>query len=219
MRRKELLRSVAALIDARPRAPVLLVAIDGVDGAGKTVFAEELAPFLGSPVMRASIDGFHNPRSVRYARGKASPEGFYFDSFNLAELRNALLDPLRPGGSGLYRTAAFDHRTDAPIDLPTLSAQSGSVLLFDGIFLHRPELRDIWDFSVFLDVDREETLRRCLAREGIEGISSDPSDPVHARYVQGQEIYLKACNPKEQATIVIDNNDLERPFLVSTGEK
>jgi len=37
---------------------------------------------LGRPVIRASIDGFHNPGAIRYARGKFSPEGYYFDSFD-----------------------------------------------------------------------------------------------------------------------------------------
>ena len=47
------------------------VAIDGVDGAGKTVLADALAPLViakGREVIRASVDGYHNPRAVRYAR-------------------------------------------------------------------------------------------------------------------------------------------------------
>src|SRR6185436_17241589 len=35
-----------------------LVAVDGVDGAGKTPFADALAPRLGRPVVRASDDDF-----------------------------------------------------------------------------------------------------------------------------------------------------------------
>src|ERR671937_1286035 len=54
------------------------VAIDGVDAAGKTTLADELAPVLrrrGREVVRASIDGFHRPRAERYRRGELSPEG------------------------------------------------------------------------------------------------------------------------------------------------
>ncbi|MFZ0030865.1 MAG: hypothetical protein WAK84_03215, partial [Candidatus Cybelea sp.] len=43
-----------------------LVAIDGIDGAGKTTLAHELVPFLDRsqrPVIRASIDNFHRPRA------------------------------------------------------------------------------------------------------------------------------------------------------------
>jgi uridine kinase len=70
-----------------------IVAVDGVDGAGKTVFANSLArrlEVLGRPVIRAGIDGFHNPRSVRYRRGKDSPEGFFLDSFNYDSLKKDL---------------------------------------------------------------------------------------------------------------------------------
>ena len=59
------------------------VAIDGVDGAGKTTLAEALAPLVaaqGRPVIRASVDQFHNPQNLRYARGRYSPDGFSLDS-------------------------------------------------------------------------------------------------------------------------------------------
>jgi len=49
------------------------VGIDGVDGAGKTTFADALATTLqqqGRPVVRVSVDDFHHPRAIRYARGR-----------------------------------------------------------------------------------------------------------------------------------------------------
>ncbi|WP_246580249.1 hypothetical protein [Deinococcus aestuarii] len=66
--RRALLDHLAARLDARSAAPVLRVAIDGVDGAGKTTFADELAGVLrerGRTVIRASVDGFHAPRATR----------------------------------------------------------------------------------------------------------------------------------------------------------
>ena len=122
--RRALLGHLAARLDARPAAPVLRVAIDGVDGAGKTTFADELAAVLRE-------------------RGRASPEGFYRDSSDYAGLRAALLDLLGPGGSPRYRTAIFDHVADSPVDTPELRAEPGSILLLDGLFLHRPELRAV----------------------------------------------------------------------------
>ncbi|WP_202409273.1 hypothetical protein [Deinococcus xianganensis] len=74
--------------------PVARVAVDGVDGAGKTALADELAGrvrALGRPVVRVSIDGFHQPRAARYARGRTSPEGFYRDSYDLAALAREVL--------------------------------------------------------------------------------------------------------------------------------
>lgn len=57
-------------------AGAVRIGIDGVDGAGKTIFADELAEVLraaGQKVVRVSIDGFHNPREVRYVRGRSFP--------------------------------------------------------------------------------------------------------------------------------------------------
>ncbi len=67
------------------RSGRVIIAVDGIDGAGKTVFADALAEVFaegGSAVFRASIDDFHRPRVERYARGRRSPEGFYRDSFD-----------------------------------------------------------------------------------------------------------------------------------------
>jgi uridine kinase len=45
-------------------------------------------------VIRASVDGFHNARALRYERGRHSPEGYFENSYNYAALNQYLLDPL-----------------------------------------------------------------------------------------------------------------------------
>lgn len=214
--RDRLLRALAARLDAQAARPVLRVAVDGVDGAGKTTFADELAAVLrrrGRAVIRASVDGFHAPREVRYRRGRASPEGFYRDSYDYAGLRSALLDPLGPGGSRSYRTAIFDHVTDAPVKLPELVAEAGSILLLDGLFLHRPELRAVWDDSVFLHVDFGVSVPRGAARGPGYG-SPDPHAESNRRYVEGNRLYFREAEPERSAGVVVDHNDLAAPFVV-----
>ena len=95
--------------------------------------------------------------------------------------------------------------------MPEQEAMPASILVFDGIFLHRPELRDCWDFSVFLRVTFDVSLARCAQRDGT---SPDPSGVANRRYVEGQELYLRACEPWACATLLIDNNDLAQPFIV-----
>jgi uridine kinase len=212
--RASLLAIVAEAILGLPRERVVRVAVDGVDGAGKTTFADELGRVLeanGRPTIRASVDGFHNPRSVRYRLGRASPEGFFVDSYDYATLRAVLLDPLGPGGSGRYRVAAFDHRTDRPVLAPLEQAAPGAILVLDGIFLHRPELRACWDYSIFLEVGFDVSIPRGAARG--EG-SPDPDAPENRRYVEGQRLYLRTCEPRRHTTVIIDNEDLAAPFVV-----
>ena len=194
---------------------VTRVAIDGVDGAGKTVFADELAAVLrarGREVIRASVDAFHHRRAVRYRLGRDSPEGFFRDSYNYPLLKARLLDPLSPAGSGRYRTAAFDHRSDCEVAAPEQQAAPGSILLFDGIFLHRPELLAYWDYSVFLRVPFGVSIPRGAQRG--EG-APDPLAASNRRYLEGQQRYLRSCTPEAHAGVVIDNTLLERPRIVA----
>ena len=112
--RPQLLRLVAGLVPGANGEDCVRVGIDGVDGSGKTVFAGELADALaiiGRPVVRISVDDFHNVSAVRYRRGRSSPEGCWLDSFNYERLRADVLEPLGPGGRR-YRSSAHDLYTD-----------------------------------------------------------------------------------------------------------
>ena len=182
----------------------VIVAIDGVDGAGKTTFANELAPVLarrGRAVLRASVDGFHNCRAIRYQKGKSDPEGFFHDSYNYAALTRFLLDPFRQGAP-VVDVARYDHARDQKTS-STVQVATSAILLLDGIFLHRDELKDLWDFSVFLAVPFAVSYARMAERDGS---NPDPMAPENRRYYQGQNIYLKLCQPEARASLVIDNS-------------
>jgi uridine kinase len=97
------------------------------------------------------------------------------------------------------------------VDAPEEQALPGSILLFDGIFLHRSELKGRWDFSVVL---RVEWVRNHHVRSRPDGISLDVDEPRHHRYFEGQNIYFRECRPWDCASIVIDNEELAAPFIV-----
>jgi uridine kinase len=195
----------------------LRVAIDGPDAAGKTFLADEVAEALadrGRPTIRASIDGFHRPRDERYRRGPDSPEGYYEDSFDYAALRRVLLDPLGPGGSRAYQVRAFDHRTDMPEHAKVLQASDEDVLLFDGVFLLRPGLADIWDYRIFVSASFEETLRRALVRDSpLFGSPEEVERRYRERYIPGQKHYFAVAHPTVVADVVVENTDATRPRL------
>lgn len=212
-RRRRLLDRVASLVPAACGADCVRVGIDGVDGAGKTVFADELAErlcVLGRAVVRVSVDDFHHVRAVRYRRGRESPEGFWLDGFDYDRLRSYVLDPLGPGGSRRYKPRGHDLDTDAVLDPPTQVAAAGCVLVVDGLFLHRDELVGVWDFSVFLDVPFATTAARMADRDGS---NPDPEHPSFRRYVHAQRSYFASCNPVGRASVVVDNTVLNAPLL------
>jgi uridine kinase len=216
--RPRLLAGLAERIAAVEGEHPIRVAIDGTDAAGKTTLADELTePLrnLGRPVIRASVDRFHNPASVRYRQGPDSPEGYYHDSFDYEGLIDALLAPLGPGGSRLYRRATYDYRTDSRVNEPVERAPSDAILLFDGVFLLRPALRDHWDFSIFVHADPAATLERAERRDlELFGTPARVRDRYRRRYLPGQRLYMAECRPRTRASVVIDNTDLDRPFLI-----
>ena len=88
--RQAVLERVARSVLALPSYGIVRIGIDGVDGAGKTTFGEELRDVLapsGRPVIRATVDDFHHRKPVRYRLGKESPEGFYRDSYDYDTLK------------------------------------------------------------------------------------------------------------------------------------
>ena len=209
-----LLRRVAELVPTSTGKDCVRVGIDGVDGSGKTVFADELADVLkirGRGVIRISVDDFHNVSAVRYRRGRSSPEGFWLDSFNYERLRADVLEPLGPGGSRRYRSLAHDLASDAVLTPAPKVAPPGSVVVVDGLFLHRDELAGVWDFSIFLEVPFEVAAKRMATRDGTV---PDPQHPSMRRYVEAQQLYFGQCAPHQRASVVIENTVLDAPRLV-----
>lgn len=209
--------------DVRRRMPVgrVVLGVDGVDGAGKTTFADGLAQTFaeaGIAVFRASVDDFHRPRAQRYARGRTSPEGFYLDSYDYATLRRVLIDPFRDGaqtaGATGFQLAAFDLHRDAPVEAQWVTGPRDAVLIVDGIFLHRPQLRAVWDWSVWLEVPFTTSYARMALRDGCD---PDPDAPSNARYRRGQDLYLAEAAPRSAATWAIDNSDLGEPRVLASG--
>jgi uridine kinase len=189
------------------------VAVDGPDMAGKTVLADELRDRIrdtGRDVIRASIDDFHRPRRERYGRGSGVPEGYYHDSFDLEQFQRVLLMPLGPGGNRTFATAVFDVRRDAPVRQESRVAQERAVLLVDGLFLLRPELRPHWDFSIFVWASVRERLARSMVRDLDAAVSAEELERLYwSRYAPGQELYLRTVAPQALADVSINN---ERPL-------
>ncbi|MGN6325519.1 uridine kinase [Pseudolysinimonas sp.] len=207
--RRRVLEEIAADIVASGVQGRRTVAIDGMSGSGKTTFADHLAIALRARdvvTFRASLDDFLNPRAIRYRRGRHSAEGYYRDAYDLGTIRRVLLDPFRLGGSAGFVLAAFDQARDAPRTTEWTSAPVDAVLVVDGVLIQRPELRDAWDFVVWLDASEDVGLLRSGTRDGTD---PDPASPYNRRYLGAQELYRAEVDPVAGADVVLDARDLD----------
>ena len=121
-------------------------------------------------------------------RGDLSPEGYYLDSFDLERFRTHVLS------------------VDGPRDL---------VVVADGVFLHRPELADLWDATVWVEADIDVAARRGAERNRVWFDSLDEThERYRTRYVPAQRRYIEEQRPHERASFVLRNTDLTEPELV-----
>ncbi len=128
---------------------------------------------------------------------------------------------MREGRGATYRTASFDEPTDQPVDEPGQLVAGHEILVFDGIFLCRPELVGYWDYVIFLEGQARVDLER-LGYVMADAPTGGPELVDHVlqwvrridRYSSGMRYYLDQVDPRARADLVIDNNDVAHPTIV-----
>lgn len=204
---------LAGLIDASRIGQRILVAIDGVDAAGKTTLADAVADRLLRRAVRVSVDDWHHPRELRLRRGEDSPEGYYLDAFDVDGLIEECLQPFAAGATPI-RTARFDHRSDRVVDVQQ-AVSPDAALVVDGVFLLRPELRARWHVRVHLHVPEPVTLARAVVPDrDLFGSEEQVRSRYERRYLPGQALYRQAAAPLDAADVLVDNSDPAHPVVV-----
>jgi uridine kinase len=209
--RRDTMRALAEELLQQYAHGRVVVGIDGTDGAGKTIFADDLATELRAmrqDVFRASMDDFRKPRALRYAQGRDSAQGFYQDSYDLAAFRRVLLGPFRLAGSTGFQTTFFDLQRDVLFESRWETGPADAILVVDGLFLLRPELKGIWNFTIWLDAPDDVRQERMIQRDGSR---PEPESALGQRYLGGQELYQHEASPRTAASAIIDNTDVEHP--------
>ena len=201
----------------RMPAHVLRVAVTGITASGKSTLALTLTERLnemGRAAFRVPIDGFHQCKAIRYRRGRESAEGYYRDAYNYELLLAHVLRPLGPGGNRRYLVEAFDLQTDAPVETQPKIAEAGSIAILDASFLLRPEVRDCFEYRIFVQSSFEVAEARGVARDhqSLGGIE-EARRLYRQRYHEAQRIYFREGEPLKYADALIANDDVAHPVL------
>jgi hypothetical protein len=89
------------------------------------------------------------------------------------------------------------------------------VLIFDGVFLLRPELFENWDLRIFVSASFKEILRRALDRDAaLLGSREEVERRYRTRYIPGQQLYFAQAHPAGRSDVLVDNEDPVRPRLM-----
>ena len=215
--RQETLRRLADALAGLSLPHPVRVGVDGFSCSGKTVLADELAELLrkeGKEVLRAGLDGFHNPPEIRHRKGPMSVEGYLEDSFDCQAVREKVLLPLGPGGSLLFLPETFDHEKGEEKNTGVRKAPADSILLFEGVMLFRKELVDFFDFRILVSCSEEVVLERAQARDLPKfGNLETLLEKYDKRFLPGQRRYLEERRPENLADVILRNDEPERPQL------
>lgn len=178
-----------------------MVAIDGRHGAGQREFADRLAERLelsGVHVFRASMDDFFRPRRDRERAGWFDGTAHYREAHDYSLFRRVLSDPFHTAGSTGFVLTGFDEERDQPVYQPKwATAGADAMLIVDGVFLNRPALSGLWNYSVWLSTP-----------------PIDSDDPLVNRNAEADAAYSAEVNPADRATAILDNRDSKHPQRV-----
>lgn len=159
---------IAAEIRARAgRSPRTIVAIAGPPASGKSTLAATLATLLSeAEAAVVPMDGFHYDDAVLKARGlanrKGAPETFDYGGFEalLRRLRSDEVEVAIP---------VFDRSMELSRAAAAIVAKDVRFVLVEGNYLLLDEepwkrLAPLFDFTVFVEVSRDELDRRLVER-------------------------------------------------------
>ena len=153
------------------RSEPVVVGLDGRSGAGKSTLAGAVAEELdaaGRPTLVIEGDDFYAGGSAatwdrRSAREKAE------QVIDWQRQRRVLLD-LRGTGAAQWHPFDWDapdwDANVVPMSDRPVRAEAGSVVVLEGAYSCRPELHDLLDLRVLLDVPADIRYRRLGERDG-----------------------------------------------------
>jgi uridine kinase len=170
----------------------LAIAVDGLDGSGKSRFAAALAAELsagGRPASLLHVDDFRRPTDFSALAPEAESALYYDCYFDFAAVGEAL--------------SAWAQEAD-----------DGAVIILEGVMLLRAALPPGTPLFV-LEVSAAEARRRILARDQAKGRTPEEiAGRIERRYFPAQARYRAACDPLGRADLVIDNEDWAHPHVV-----
>ena len=172
-----------------------VVGINGIDCSGKTTFAKSVSKYFTHHKIEndcLDIDNFNNP-AIESATYKAFVSGSWDEEYlnKYYELIINYSDAIR---------AVSESKKKYPL------------VILDGIFIYKPQLVDLFDLKIYLDINISLGRKRFAKRRSLKQ-DKRPFEIYDEIWMLSYIRYESEVHPKQISDLVIDYNDESKPVL------
>ena len=172
-----------------------VVGINGIDCSGKTTFAKSVSKYFTHHKVenyRLDIDNFNNP-AIESATYKAFVSGSW-DEKDLNKYYKLIIN---------YSdaiSAVSEYKKKYPL------------VILEGIFIYKPQLADLFDLKIYLDINISLGRKRFAKRRSLKQ-DKRPFEIYDEIWMLSHIRYESEVHPKQISDLVIDYNDESKPVL------
>jgi uridine kinase len=194
------------------RSDPILIAVDGPSGCGKSTLAATLAAAVGAVVVPGD-DFFAAEITSAEWEGRTPAERAH-DAIDWRRLRLEALEPLRAGRSAEWHPFDFaaGERPDGTyaMEISLVRREPAAVIILDGAYSTRPELADLIDLSVLIEMPASVRQQRLAAREAPAFLAA-----WHARWDAAETFYFTHVRPASTFDLIVDGMSADMPIVRS----
>jgi uridine kinase len=172
-----------------------VVGINGIDCSGKTTFAKSVSRYFTHHKIKndcLDIDNFNN-RAIESETYKAFVSGSW-DEKDLNKYYKLIINYSDAIG------AVSEYKKKYPL------------VILEGIFIYKPQLADLFDLKIFLDIDISLGRKRFAKRRSLKQ-DKRPLEIYDEIWMLSHIRYESEVHPKRISDLVIDYNDESKPVL------
>lgn len=163
----------------------ILIAIDGVGGAGKTTLSQYIQKHFDNSVI-VQLDDFYSEE---------------LQGNDIERLKTEVLLPISKGLQAKYKV--YESNTNSYSDW--IFIPLNSIVIIEGVFSTDKSIRKYYDLTIWLDFNPELGLKRGVARD-IESGSVDKTEIWTNVWMPAEKQYIVDQQPQMYVDFVIDGN-------------